>query len=143
MEEDNDTKQEPMKMNDEDSNSDDMSDSEEDENKATSITDALPPQISKSWAAITTNCPCYTGGNVAFSHAPSMTSSSTTNSSTGEDEQHSSQHFILAQRGGDISIIEASTGLLLRTVRKGKMFQGGYDLSNNDEDDDEGVIYYQ
>jgi len=136
MEEDNDTKQEPMKMNYEDSNSDGMSDSEEDENKATTSTDALP-QISKSWAAITTNCPCYTGGNVAFSHAPTMTSSSTT-TSTSEYEQHSSQHFILAQRGGDISIIEASTGLLLRTVRKGKMFQGGYDLSNNDEDDDEG-----
>ena len=86
MEEGNDTKQEPMKMNVEDtSNSDGMSDSEEDDNKAPTSTDALP-QISKSWAAITTNCPCYTGGNVAFSHAPLMTSSSITNS-TSENEQ--------------------------------------------------------
>jgi len=41
-----------------------------------------------------------------------------------------------------LSIIEASTGLLLRTVRKGTMFQGGNDLFNEsneeegDEDDD-------
>ena len=86
--------------------------------------------ISKSWAALTTHSPCYTGGSVIFSHPPSASSSPSTSS-------HDQQHFILAQRGGDVAIIEASTGLLLRTVRKGRLFQGGNDLSGDyDENED-------
>ena len=101
-----------------------------------------PAQISKTWTALTTHSPCYTGGTVAFSHAPSMTASST--APAGDDGHMSSsslssqQHFILAQRGGDVSIIEASTGLLLRTVRKGKLFQSGdYNEKDDDDDDDD------
>ena len=142
---------EPMKNNDAHSgSSSDGSDGDsiDDDEYATNITPAssdAPPPISKAWSAITTHSPCYTGGTVAFSHAPSSTSTTTATTTSSEDK-HSSQHFILAQRGGDVSIIEASTGLLLRTVRKGTMYQGGYDLSNEyneeggDDDDDEEMM---
>lgn len=127
---------EPMKTTDgaDDSSDDgeDTDDENQDNGPNATASDSSPPPISKSWAALTTHSPCYTGGTVAFSHAPSTTA--TTSSS---EDQPSSQHFILAQRGGDVSIIEASTGLLLRTVRKGKLFQGGHDLSNENDEDDE------
>ena len=127
---------EPMKIVNNESSSDDGEDTDDDDENedANNKSDASPPPISKSWAALTTHSPCYTGGTVAFSHAPSATA---TGSSTSGEEQSSSQHFILAQRGGDVSIIEASTGLLLRTVRKGKLFQGGNDLSNEYNEDEE------
>ncbi|KAL7542928.1 hypothetical protein ACHAXR_012213 [Thalassiosira sp. AJA248-18] len=154
MEDANQTTTEPMKtMNnvDSDDSSDvgDDTDDEDEENQessnatTTAVASTLPP-ISKSWAALTTHSPCYTGGTVAFSHAPTMTTTATAAVALPSSKEEplssaSSQHFILAQRGGDVSIIEASTGLLLRTVRKGKLFQGGHDLSNdyneNDEDD--------
>lgn len=127
------------------SSDDEIDDDADDDVNATTTSDS-PPQISKSWAALTTHSPCYTGGTVVFSHSPalSMTVAATTPLLDG---QQSPQHFILAQRGGDVSVIEASTGLLLRTVRKGKLFQGGFDLSSDynenddqaddDDDDDE------
>jgi U3 small nucleolar RNA-associated protein 13 len=99
------------------------------------------PQISKTWTALTTHSPCYTGGTVAFSHSPSATTIASATAPAGDDGRTSSsssrQHFILAQRGGDVSIIEASTGLLLRTVRKGKLFQSDDYNENNGEDEDE------
>ncbi len=120
-------------------------DDADDDVNATTASDS-PPQISKSWAALTTHSPCYMGGAVVFSHSPAL--SMTVAAATPLlDGQPSPQHFILAQRGGDVSVIEASTGLLLRTVRKGKLFQGGFDLSSDynenddqaddDDDDDE------
>ena len=128
---------------DDDDDGDDTDDDDETGNPITASDS--PPQISKSWAALTTHSPCYTGGTVAFSHSP--LSPMTVASTTTLDGQPSPQHFILAQRGGDVSVIEASTGLLVRTVRKGKLFQGGFDLSNDynengdqeedDNDDDE------
>jgi len=136
----------------EDSGSDDDENDNSNPNEATAV---APPAISKSWTALTTHSPCYTGGTVAFSHAPT---SLTTNSSSAMDENeeingnnrdidnntnsnsnsNSGNHFLLAQRGGDVAIIEASTGLLLRTVRRGKAFQGGFDDDLNLEvgDDD-------
>jgi WD40 repeat protein len=107
---------------------------------------AAPPvggHISKTWTTLTTHSPCYAGGTVAFSHALSTTmmTDAFVTSPSGDDERTSSHsssrnHFILAQRGGDVSIIEASTGLLLRTVRKGKLFQSE-DYNENDEDDED------
>ncbi|KAL7546197.1 hypothetical protein ACHAWF_009547 [Thalassiosira exigua] len=114
---------------------------DEDE-EATADAAASPPPVSKSWTTLTTHSPCYTGGTVAFSNVPAMTATST----MSDGGQPSSEHFILAQRGGDVSVIEASTGLLLRTVRKGKMFQGGHDISTDyneneeEEDDDEEMM---
>ncbi|EJK47883.1 hypothetical protein THAOC_33368 [Thalassiosira oceanica] len=109
---------------DEDSSSGSVS--EEDEGVETNESTT----ISKSWAALTTHSPCYTGGSVIFSHPPSPSSSPSTSA-------HEQQHFILAQRGGDVAVIEASTGLLLRTVRKGRLFQGANDLSGDyDENED-------
>jgi U3 small nucleolar RNA-associated protein 13 len=92
-----------------------------------------PPPISKSWAALTTHSPCYTGGNVLFSSSGGL-------SNSNKDERHLQPHFILAQRGGDVSIIEASTGLLLRTLRRGAAYQGSGDDMNAEEDDDEEVM---
>lgn len=126
---------EPMKMNDGvDNDSSDDGEDTDDEIENNDASSDSPPPISKSWAALTTHSPCYTGGTVAFSHSPTMVATAT---SAPSEDQPSSQHFILAQRGGDVSVIEASTGLLLRTVRKGKMFQGGHGLSNEDEEDDD------
>ena len=103
-----------------------------------------PAQISKTWTALTTHIPCYTGGTVAFSHAPSTTTTTASATVPAGDDGHmsssssSQQHFILAERGGDVSIIDASTGLLLRTVRKGKLFQSGdYNEKDDDDDDDD------
>jgi len=87
----------------------------------------LPAQISKTWTTLTTHSPCYTGGTVVFSHTTAKSS----------DDTSSSERFILAQRGGDVSIID-NRGLLLRTVRKGKLFQSDHELNNeNDEDEEE------
>ena len=112
-------------------NSDSSDDSEDDsEDEVMNNASAQQPAISKSWTALTTHSPCYTGGTVAFSHENNLSS---------RDEEPS-QPFILAQRGGDVSIIEAATGLLLRTVRKGAAFEGGFALDENenvDEDDAE------
>ncbi|KAL7469966.1 hypothetical protein ACHAXS_010214 [Conticribra weissflogii] len=142
--------------NDSDDNDDDDNDDDESDNqKANAATAVAPPAISKSWTALTTHSPCYTGGTIAFSHAPT---SLMTNSSSAMDERdesygrnhddddnnnssNSGNHFLLAQRGGDVAIIEASTGLLLRTVRRGKAFQGGFDddlnLERGDDDGDD------
>ena len=79
----------------------------------------LPAQISKTWTTLTTHSPCYTGGTVVFSHTTAKSS----------DDTSSSERFILAQRGGDVSIID-NRGLLLRTVRKGKLFQSDHVLNN-------------
>ncbi len=125
------------------SSADDDDDGDDDDETGNPVTASeSPPQISKSWAALTTHSPCYTGGTVVFSHSP--LSPMTVASTTTLDGKPSPQHFILAQRGGDVSVIEASTGLLVRTVRKGKLFQGGFDLSNDynenadqEEDDNE------
>ena len=87
------------------------------------------PAISKSWTALTTHSPCYTGGTVALSHENIL-------SSTPSRDEEPSQPFILAQRGGDVSIIEAATGLLLRTVRKGAAFEGGFALDENENEDE-------
>lgn len=122
------------------SNSDDGNDTDDNDDDVENIPkSADAPTNSKSWTTLTTLSPCYTGGTVSFSHAPSTTAmAASTNTTSSNEDQHSSQHFILAQRGGDVAIIEAATGLLLRTVRKGKMFQGGGDLSSeyNEDDDD-------
>ncbi len=92
---------------------------------------AQQPAISKSWTALTTHSPCYTGGTVALSHENNLSSTSTS-------DEEPAQPFILAQRGGDVSIIEAATGLLLRTVRKGAAFEGGnLDENENEEEDDD------
>jgi len=111
---------------------DDGSDDSEDEVEMNNSS-SQQPAISKSWTALTTHSPCYTGGTVALSHENNLSSTSTS-------DEESSQPFILAQRGGDVSIIEAATGLLLRTVRKGASFEGGFALGeseNEDEDDAE------
>ncbi len=129
---------------DEDDSTDDDDDDDDDVDVIASSSDSLP-QISKSWAALTTHSPCYTGGTVVFSHSPVAATATATTPLHLDGQPSPSQHFILAQRGGDVSVIEASTGLLLRTVRKGKSFQGGFDLSNDynekgdddDEDDDD------
>ena len=133
-ESENDSMSEEEQMNDggDDDDSSSGSASEEDEDEGVEKNDKqTSTTISKSWAALTTHSPCYTGGSVIFSHPPSASSSP----STGVNEQ---QRFILAQRGGDVAVIEASTGLLLRTVRKGRLFQGGNDLSGDyDENEDD------
>ena len=51
-------------------------------------------------------------------------------------------HFILAQRGGDVAVIEAATGLLLRTLRRGKAFQGSHvgEEDDGDEEDNEEMM---
>lgn len=125
-----------MKEDENKSDSSDSSDDGSDDSEDEAMNDASTqqPAISKSWTALTTHSPCYTGGTVALSHENSL--SSTTTSSSDEEP---TQPFILAQRGGDVSIIEAATGLLLRTVRKGAAFEGGFALDENEngeEDDD-------
>ena len=114
-------------------NNDDSSDEEENNNNTTSTN--APPPISKSWTTLTTHSPCYTGGKVVFSK--SVHDVNTTSELGGENGQ---SHFLLAQRGGDVAVIEASTGLLLRTLRKGTAYPGsGGDVTNgeNDEDNDD------
>ena len=104
---------------------DETSDDEEASNE--NLVNNAPPPISKSWDTLTTHSPCYTGGKVVFS------STNDNNSTTDEGAP-----FLLAQRGGDVAIIEASTGLLLRTLRKGSSYQGsGGDGDAADEDDEE------
>ncbi|KAL3791169.1 hypothetical protein ACHAWO_013600 [Cyclotella atomus] len=107
----------------------------EDSSTDSSNANTAPPPISKSWAALTTHSPCYTGGNVLFSSPSSIS-----NHNNNNQDEHL-PHFILAQRGGDVSIIEASTGLLLRTLRRGMAYHGsGDDNNNEDNDDDEEVM---
>jgi U3 small nucleolar RNA-associated protein 13 len=131
-----DTKQ--MKKNTGDSNSSEDSDSSSDGGDDESGDEVMKnasssfqqPAISKSWTALTTHSPCYTGGTVALSHQSNLAPLA------ANGDKESSQPFILAQRGGDVPIIEASTGLLLRTVRKGTSFEGGnLDEHEGDEDD--------
>jgi len=121
-------------MKEDANNNNDSSDSSDDdgndsEDEVMNTSSSQQPAISKSWAALTTHSPCYTGGTVAFSHENNL-------SSTASDEE-SPQPFILAQRGGDVSIIEAATGLLLRTVRKGAAFEGGFALDENENEDED------
>jgi U3 small nucleolar RNA-associated protein 13 len=113
------------------SSSDGGDDDSEDEVMKNASSSFQQPAISKSWTVLTTHSPCYTGGTVALSHQSNLAQLA------ADDDKESSQPFILAQRGGDVSIIEASTGLLLRTVRKGTSFEGGNLDENEDEDDDE------
>ena len=125
---------EQMKEDENKSDSSDSSDDDGDDSDDEVMNDASAqqPAISKSWTALTTHSPCYTGGTVAFSHENSL-------SSTTSSDEEPTQPFILAQRGGDVSIIEAATCLLLRTVRKGAAFEGGFalDENENEEDDDD------
>lgn len=108
-----------------DENDDDASN--DDAQAADSSNSPLPPaQISKTWTTLATHSPCYTGGTVVFSHTIAKSS----------DDTSSSNRFILAQRGGDVSIIDYR-GLLLRTVRKGKLFQSDHDFNNENDDDEE------
>ncbi|EED93422.1 heterotrimeric G protein beta subunit 1 [Thalassiosira pseudonana CCMP1335] len=114
------TKEQAETMEEDDDEEMDDGSSSDDEQEANNNTPAAsaPPPISKSWTTLTTHSPCYTGGTVAFSHSPtSINSIANTNiTNSGETPHHEQQHFILAQRGGDVSIIEASTGLLVRTI---------------------------
>jgi len=120
----------------EDSNNNDSSDSSDDggddseDEEVMNNASSQQPAISKSWTALTTHSPCYTGGTVALSHENNLSSTSTS-------DEESSQPFILAQRGGDVAIIETATGLLLRTVRKGAAFEGGFALGENENEDDD------
>ena len=135
------TKEQAETMEEDDDEEMDDGSSSDDEQEANNNTPAAsaPPPISKSWTTLTTHSPCYTGGTVAFSHSPtSINSIANTNiTNSGETPHHEQQHFILAQRGGDVSIIEASTGLLVRTIRKGKQYQGG----SSDLDEEGGDEY--
>ena len=125
-----DTKQMKEDANNNDSSSDSSDDGGDDsEDEVVNTASTQQPAISKSWTALTTHSPCYTGGTVVLSHENNL-------SSTTTSDEDSSQPFILAQRGGDVSIIEAATGLLLRTVRKGAAFEGGFALDENENEDD-------
>eukprot|EP00956_Cyclotella_meneghiniana_P014538 scaffold21808_cov29-Cyclotella_meneghiniana.AAC.1 len=98
-----------------------------------------PPPISKSWTSLTTHSPCYTGGKVIFSSNEKENNDNALSSSSSQQQSH----FILAQRAGDVAVIEASTGLLLRTLRRGKAFQGshvGEGDDNDEEEDDEEMM---
>ena len=122
---------EQMKDENDNDSSDSGDDSDEDsEDEVMNNASTQQPAISKSWTALTTHSPCYTGGTVALSHENNLASTSTS-------DEEVSQPFILAQRGGDVSIIEANTGLLLRTVRKGAAFEGGFALDEHENDDED------
>ncbi|KAL3802390.1 hypothetical protein HJC23_007215 [Cyclotella cryptica] len=101
--------------------------------------EVTPPPISKSWTTLTTHSPCYTGGTVVVSH-----SSFASKHDVPSNHPHDESHFILAQRGGDVAIIEASTGLFVRTLRRGAKYQGsrvpgltGVEGGNGETVDDE------
>ncbi|KAL7521586.1 hypothetical protein ACHAWX_006263 [Stephanocyclus meneghinianus] len=90
-----------------------------------------PPPISKSWDTLTTHSPCYTGGTVVFSHSHEYNPHSNRSQS-----KHDESHFILAQRGGDVAIIEAATGSIVRTLRRGDNYQGARLAGNTHHDGD-------